>query len=96
MQLAGRGAGPTWSINEKGWQLVKESLVRMRLRKLAHELVKLEERPVSRGLGRSNSALEPLGSVLKDLREGGTKKALASSSWLPAGGMNDGTIGGAR
>lgn len=43
----------------------------MRLRKLAQELVKLEDRPVSRGLGSSKSALEPLASAVIDLREGG-------------------------
>jgi hypothetical protein len=68
----------------------------MRLRNVAQELVKLFDRPVSKGLGTAKLVAAPLGSVLRVRLDGGAEKVLVAS-WLSCrGGINSGISGGGR
>ena len=54
----------------------------------AHELVKLLDSPVSKGLGTWKLEAEPLGAVARDLFEGGADSVLVASL-ASIGGMNN-------
>lgn len=64
--------------------------------KLAQELVKLFDKPVSKGLGTRKLAAELLAAVARERLDGGADGVLVASSLAYTGGINSGIIGGGR
>lgn len=71
---------PTLSSREKGWHPVTVSLVNMVLKKPAQLFVKLLDRAESKAVGIWKEPLA-LGSVWRDLLEGGAEAVFVASPW---------------
>ena len=86
----------TCSISENGWHFWKAPSLIMRFRNVAHVLVKLFDRPVSKGFGTVKEGGVFFESTARERLEGGAESVLVASCSWDRGGMNSATCGGGR